>query len=208
MRTQNQPYIGSQNPNGNQSYPSDNSVIFHQVNAPSVSGHSSVIHVMDRSGNQSALQVGNGIVGGVNLSLENLSHLGGNAQKQTAQNVIQSRKPGHPNALTVQLDGLDDVGFEDLSDDDTTLRSVGHASKKSKKSRTASERLEESDLDSEDDDDDEEPGNSDAVDNVVVCQYEKVSRTRNRWKFHLKSGMCSLNSKEYVFHKATGDAEF
>ena len=24
------------------------------------------------------------------------------------------------------------------------------------------------------------------TDNVVVCQYDKITRARNKWKFHLK----------------------
>lgn len=123
---------------GNQGYPNDGQtsgqVTFHQVGSNGGSAHSSVIHIMDRSGNQSAMQVANNS----NPSMENVGGMAGNANKQPQQNV---RKPGQQ--MPVQLDGLDDDNFEDLSDDDLNLRSVGHASKKSKKSRTVSERLEE-----------------------------------------------------------------
>ena len=31
---------------------------------------------------------------------------------------------------------------------------------------------------------------------------------RNKWRFHLKDGIMSLNGKDYVFQKATGDGEW
>lgn len=46
------------------------------------------------------------------------------------------------------------------------------------------------------------------TENVVVCQYDKITRTRNKWKFHLKDGIMNLNGKDYVFQKATGEAEW
>jgi transcription initiation factor TFIIA large subunit len=46
------------------------------------------------------------------------------------------------------------------------------------------------------------------VDNVVVCQYDKITRTRNKWKFHLKDGIMNLNGKDFVFQKSNGDAEW
>jgi transcription initiation factor TFIIA large subunit len=46
------------------------------------------------------------------------------------------------------------------------------------------------------------------IDNVVVCQYDKITRSRNKWKFHLKDGIMNLNGKDYVFQKANGDAEW
>jgi transcription initiation factor TFIIA large subunit len=46
------------------------------------------------------------------------------------------------------------------------------------------------------------------VDNVVVCQYDKITRARNKWKFHFKDGIMNLNGKDYVFQKANGDAEW
>ncbi|NWH87332.1 TF2AY factor, partial [Aegithalos caudatus] len=46
------------------------------------------------------------------------------------------------------------------------------------------------------------------TDNVVVCQYEKIHRTKNRWKFYLKDGVMSIEGKDHIFAKATGDAEW
>ncbi|NWZ71990.1 TF2AY factor, partial [Acrocephalus arundinaceus] len=44
--------------------------------------------------------------------------------------------------------------------------------------------------------------------NVIVCQYEKIHRTKNKWKFYLKDGVMSIEGKDHVFAKATGDAEW
>ncbi|KAJ8923753.1 hypothetical protein NQ315_010334 [Exocentrus adspersus] len=46
------------------------------------------------------------------------------------------------------------------------------------------------------------------TENVIVCQYDKITRSRNRWKFHLKDGIMNLNGEDYVFQKANGDAEW
>lgn len=64
------------------------------------------------------------------------------------------------------------------------------------------------------DDDLTEPGSPDSnsdlfdTDNVIVCQYDKITRIKNRWKFHLKDGIMNINSKDYLFSKANGDAEW
>jgi len=42
----------------------------------------------------------------------------------------------------------------------------------------------------------------------VVCQFDKIQRVRNKWRFHLKDGIMSLNGKDFVFQKATGDGEW
>ncbi|NXY17319.1 TF2AY factor, partial [Atrichornis clamosus] len=46
------------------------------------------------------------------------------------------------------------------------------------------------------------------TDNVIVCQYDKIHRTKNKWKFYLKDGVMSIKGKDHVFAKAIGDAEW
>jgi len=87
---------------------------------------------------------------------------------------------------------------------------------------------EEEPLNSEDDVTDEDTDDLFETDNVVVCQYDKVScfkllrkqfinqlipfeqinRSRNKWKFYLKDGIMTLKGKDYVFQKSNGDAEW
>ncbi|XP_004436719.1 PREDICTED: TFIIA-alpha and beta-like factor [Ceratotherium simum simum] len=46
------------------------------------------------------------------------------------------------------------------------------------------------------------------TDNVIVCQYDKIHRSKNKWKFYLKDGVMCFGGKDYVFAKAIGDAEW
>uniref|UniRef100_A0A8C5HFD0 Stonin-1 n=1 Tax=Gouania willdenowi TaxID=441366 RepID=A0A8C5HFD0_GOUWI len=46
------------------------------------------------------------------------------------------------------------------------------------------------------------------TDNVIVCQYDKIHRSKNRWKFHLKDGVLCYQGRDYVFSKAVGEAEW
>jgi len=41
-----------------------------------------------------------------------------------------------------------------------------------------------------------------------VCQYDKIARSKNKWKFYLKDGIMNLRAKDYVFHKANGESEW
>jgi len=70
------------------------------------------------------------------------------------------------------------------------------------------EGVEQDPLCSEDDISDEEPSELFETDNVVVCQYDKITRARNRWKFHLKDGIMNLNGRDYAFQRANGEAEW
>jgi len=60
-------------------------------------------------------------------------------------------------------------------------------------------------LDSDlDDEDDLEP----ETENFVLCQYEKVTRIKNKRKTNLKDGIMHLNGRDSVFHKATGEFDW
>jgi len=61
---------------------------------------------------------------------------------------------------------------------------------------------------SADDVSDEEASEVFDTENVVVCQYEKISRSRNRWKVVLKDGVMTLNGRDYAFHKACGEVDW
>ncbi|CAD6445460.1 8a401226-162e-496e-9eef-e82fda25add3 [Sclerotinia trifoliorum] len=65
-----------------------------------------------------------------------------------------------------------------------------------------------SDLDDPDDalndDEDEDEG----MGHIMLCMYDKVQRVKNKWKCVMKDGVLTVNGKEYVFHKATGEYEW
>lgn len=98
-------------------------------------------------------------------------------------------------------DGVDDDedGDDDDDDDDSDINPDGEDD---------DEGVEEEPLGSEDDISDEDASDLFETDNVVVCQYDKITRARNKWKFHLKDGIMNLNGKDYVFQRAHGDAEW
>ncbi|XP_044740899.1 transcription initiation factor IIA subunit 1 isoform X2 [Chrysoperla carnea] len=68
--------------------------------------------------------------------------------------------------------------------------------------------MEEEPLNSEDDVSEEDPTDLFDTENVVVCQYDKINRSRNKWKFYLKDGIMNLDGKDFIFQKITGDAEW
>jgi len=66
-----------------------------------------------------------------------------------------------------------------------------------------------SDLDDSDDDgqgpmgdDDDDMGDS------ILCTYDKTQRVKNKWKCTLKDGVMSVQGKEWVFHRGTGEFEW
>ena len=52
------------------------------------------------------------------------------------------------------------------------------------------------------DNDEDDEGDS------ILCTYDKVQRVKNKWKCTLKDGVMSVNGKEWVFHKGTGEFEW
>ncbi|KAJ4297063.1 transcription factor IIA subunit alpha [Collariella sp. IMI 366227] len=65
-----------------------------------------------------------------------------------------------------------------------------------------------SDLDDPDDDREDDEDDDDAMGHMMLCMYDKVQRVKNKWKCILKDGVLTVNGKEYVFHKATGEYEW
>merc|ERR1712150_71903 len=105
-------------------------------------------------------------------------------KKKVALGILQVDGP----ADSSDEDGVDD-GDDDDDDDDPDGED--------------DEGVEEEPLGSEDDISDEDASDLFDTENVVVCQYDKITRARNKWKFHLKDGIMNLNGKDYVFQRAT-----
>jgi len=123
--------------------------------------------------------------------------------------TVKNRKHRRPKILQVDgpadssdeedaVDDDDDGDDDDDDDDDDDIDPDGDDD----------EGVEEEPLGSEDDISDEDASDLFETDNVVVCQYDKITRARNKWKFHLKDGIMNLNGKDYVFQRAHGDAEW
>jgi len=78
------------------------------------------------------------------------------------------------------------------------------------------EANEEEELGSDDDDDDDEDDAANSTHNLILCQYEKVNRTKNKWKAALKFGVMTLaindsgrvRKQDFVFKKGNADMNF
>lgn len=64
-----------------------------------------------------------------------------------------------------------------------------------------------SDLDDTEDEQEKEDEGEDEG-NLVLCLYEKVSRSKNKWKCVLRDGVMTINGKDYLFQRASGDFEW
>lgn len=108
-----------------------------------------------------------------------------------------------------QVDGGMDSSDEDDDDDDDDDDDIdGDEAEGENEDGEGDEGAEEEPLNSEDDVSEEDVSDLLDTENVVVCQYDKITRSRNKWKFHLKDGVMNLNGKDYVFQKSNGDAEW
>ncbi|XP_067894684.1 transcription initiation factor IIA subunit 1 isoform X2 [Heterodontus francisci] len=109
--------------------------------------------------------------------------------------------------LVMQVDGSGDTSSEEDEDDEEDEYD-DEEEEKDKEEVGEDGQVEEEPLNSEDDVSDEEGQELFDTENVVVCQYDKIHRSKNKWKFHLKDGIMNLNGRDYVFSKAIGDAEW
>ncbi|XP_074647028.1 transcription initiation factor IIA subunit 1-like isoform X2 [Tubulanus polymorphus] len=107
----------------------------------------------------------------------------------------------------LQLDGAHDSSSDDDDDFDDDDKDDDNDDEQNEEDNEY-QGEEEEPLNSGDDVSDVDPSELFDADNVVVCQYDKINRCKAKWKFHLKDGIMNLNGKDYVFQKATGDADW
>ncbi|XP_041715893.1 transcription initiation factor IIA subunit 1 isoform X1 [Coregonus clupeaformis] len=122
----------------------------------------------------------------------------GGPQQQQAQQ--QQQQP----PIMLQVDGAGDTSSEEEDEEEE----YDEEEDEEKEKDGEDGQVEEEPLNSEDDVSDEEDQELFDTENVVVCQYDKIHRSKNKWKFHLKDGIMNLNGRDYVFSKAIGDAEW
>ncbi|KAK2371072.1 hypothetical protein P8452_58116 [Trifolium repens] len=60
----------------------------------------------------------------------------------------------------------------------------------------------------DDDLDDLDQGDDQNTSHLVLAQFDKVTRTKSRWKCTLKDGIMHINNKDILFNKATGEFDF
>ncbi|KAL6486761.1 hypothetical protein MHYP_G00061530 [Metynnis hypsauchen] len=123
-------------------------------------------------------------------------------QAQTQpQQAAQQQPP-----MMLQVDGAGDTSSEEDEEEEDEYDEDEDEDKD--KDGGEDGQVEEEPLNSGDDVSDEEDQELFDTENVVVCQYDKIHRSKNKWKFHLKDGIMNLNGRDYVFSKAIGDAEW
>ncbi|EJT78872.1 hypothetical protein GGTG_03966 [Gaeumannomyces tritici R3-111a-1] len=117
--------------------------------------------------------------GGLMVPLKEATKHSKRAGKMPETSVSSARPRGLP-----QVDGADnDMREEDLDD-------------------AINSDLDDPEDDLDDSDEDGDEGQQ------MLCLYDKVQRVKNKWKCTLKDGILTVNGKEYVFHKATGEYEW
>lgn len=122
----------------------------------------------------------------------------------------RSNKPSSSSqskSICVQVDGGIDTSDEDDDDDDDD-DVEDEDEDKDEEPEYLEGAVEEEPLNSGDDVSEEDVSDLFDTDNVVVCQYDKITRSRNKWKFYLKDGIMNLSGKDYVFQRSNGDAEW
>jgi len=121
----------------------------------------------------------------------------------------QSGRPrkGDKIEIVFQVDGNHSSSDDDDDDDDD-----GDVNEDDSSDRDPDDEdipgVEDEPLNSGDDVSDNDPEELFDTENVVVCQYEKISRVRNKWRFYLKDGIMNIQGRDYVFLKASGEAEW
>jgi hypothetical protein len=67
-----------------------------------------------------------------------------------------------------------------------------------------------SDLDDSDDEGDINSDVEDGDDNMplMLCLYDKVHRTKNKWRANMSHGIVCINGREWVFEKGNGEYEW
>lgn len=161
-------------------------------------GNGQFIAVQNINGRQTAIAIPQQFV--QNQGTLQAQHVAGVNQVQQVQQVQQGQ------GGIIQLDGNGDTSSsedEDFDNDDND-----DENDEDQNDDDAEQGEEEEPLNSADDVSEEDPTELFDAENVVVCQYDKINRNKNKWKFHLKDGIMNLNGKDYVFQKANGDAEW
>uniref|UniRef100_G1PZQ5 General transcription factor IIA subunit 1 n=1 Tax=Myotis lucifugus TaxID=59463 RepID=G1PZQ5_MYOLU len=118
----------------------------------------------------------------------------------------QARPAQQRAPLVLQVDGTGDTSSEE--DEDEEEDDDDDEEEDKEEDGAEGGQVAEEPLNSEDDLSDEEGQEVFDTEHVVVCQFEKVFRNKNKWRFLLKDGIMNLNGRDYIFAKAVGDAEW
>lgn len=118
----------------------------------------------------------------------------------SSKSFKKRRRPKRQDAYEAALDGTNSYPYPST----IASSSSAHATPRipqldgESEDEVADEDAINSDLDdSEEDEIDNE--DEDEVPQIMLCMYDKVQRTKNKWKCVLKDGVLTINTKEWVF---------
>lgn len=147
------------------------------------------------------------------LQLLNAAKAEGRVHTSTHEDDQEVRNKGSHNSIP-QFDGASDSSEEeddeDEDDEDIAPVSTGGASSSARRQMNG----DDSDAINSDLDDSEDEINSQNDDDgddsgmLMLCMYDKVTRTKNKWKCFLKDGVVGVNGKDYLFGKGNGEYEW
>lgn len=122
-------------------------------------------------------------------------------QEEPEENKQADEDSGEPKGREIELSlSYPEGGAPDLSK---------MQEKKAKRSALLDTDEVGSELDDSDDDYLISEGEEDGPDeNLMLCLYDKVTRTKARWKCSLKDGIVTVNRKDYTFQKSQVEAEW
>uniref|UniRef100_A0A0D6R524 Uncharacterized protein n=1 Tax=Araucaria cunninghamii TaxID=56994 RepID=A0A0D6R524_ARACU len=134
-------------------------------------------------------------------------------RRNEADEVIASIIKAKHNPVKIpQLDGVDENSNDvDANEDDNAPTEQDPLSDALKDVKAEANDDDEPPLNEDDDDevdDIDQGGEEPNTSHLVLAQFEKVTRTKSRWKCTLKDGIMNLNNKEILFAKANGEFEF
>ncbi|XP_009469491.1 PREDICTED: TFIIA-alpha and beta-like factor [Nipponia nippon] len=124
---------------------------------------------------------------------------------------IPHKKDREENEFIGIIESEDLKVLEDEEEDDEECESISNTESSSSGGDNEEPQIdivEEDPLNSGDDVSEQDTPDLFDTDNVIVCQYDKIHRSKNKWKFYLKDGVMSFEGKDHVFAKAIGDAEW
>ncbi|NXD84889.1 TF2AY factor, partial [Halcyon senegalensis] len=124
---------------------------------------------------------------------------------------IQHTEDREENEFIGIIESEDLKVLEDEEDDDEECDSISNTESNGSgrdNEESQIDIVEEDPLNSGDDVSEQDTPDLFDTDNVIVCQYDKIHRSKNKWKFFLKDGVMSCEGKDHVFAKAIGDAEW
>lgn len=126
------------------------------------------------------------------------------ADKELDESTLKSEQDGDP-----KLENSQEIELTISYPDEKSADMLKQQAKKAKRSALLDTDEVGSELDDSDDDYLISEGEEDGPDeNLMLCLYDKVTRTKARWKCSLKDGIATVNRKDYTFQKSQVEAEW